>query len=146
MLQFCKLTCESLNALILKIYIKSQSSMKVRNLRSHLAYQCFRIFRLFWNTICESLVKIQNFRHEWWSIICKISKIVAFNKILSYLAIKIHTKMGVFWLNTQSVKDWWRYNTSNMNDRQIYLKNLLKNAKCFVQIVIFLVYFYSKPR
>ena len=35
----------------------------------------------------------------------------------------------VYWLDTQSVKVWWRYNNSDMNDRQKCMKTPKKRIK-----------------
>ena len=87
------------------------------NLQSHLA--CWHIpkcvYILIKHTICENLVKIQLFRHEWLSIIPKKRNKINEHSITCSYICHINTSKCAYWLDTHSVKVWWRYVLANTN-------------------------------
>ena len=88
---------------------------------------------LIGHTICESLVKMQQFRHEWSSIIMyentqkKRNKIKRHSIPYSYIG-HFDISTYVYYLDIQLVKVWWIYYISDMNSRQKRTKILLKNT------------------
>ena len=66
------------------------------NLQSHLAYGYFIILILFRCIVCESLVKIQRFRHEWLLIKCKYSQKMPQNQEAFYSLLTSTFGMSIY--------------------------------------------------
>ena len=89
------------------------------NIQLHLVYWHDKMCRLIGHIICDSLVKIQYFRHECSSIIYE--KIPKKNRIKGCSITCSHiwhidVSECVYWLEAHSEKVWWRYGLPKAND------------------------------
>ena len=103
---------------LMKIIIIYGNSQKILlnkrtfyKLLSHLAFWYTKMYTLIKHTVYKSLVKIQNFRHEWWSsIICNQIKVRS-----RYGIWHVDISEFVSWLDTHSVTVCWKYMLPNTN-------------------------------
>ena len=101
---------------------KTQSNQcTLHNLQSHLAWWLSKLCTLIRNRICETLVKMQYFRHEYSSIMYentqKHNKINGLCITCGYIW-HINISKWSYQLDTHSMKVWWRYllaNTTNVH-------------------------------
>ena len=100
------------------------------NLQSHLACWHIKMCTSIKHTICESLMKIQHFRHECSSFMDVNTKKNKRPSITCSYILYISIFKCVYLLDTYSVKIWWSYVLPNPNS--VHLCDIiLKNRAMF---------------
>ena len=105
-------------------------------MQSHLAYKYVRICVLIRNAICESLVKIERFKHEWSTNKCEnLQNSSIYSKIFNLTSSSIWhiiTSKFVYWLKC----NFWMFSGNKTFQTWIIFKYLWKSLK-YINLVIY---------